>query len=179
MKKEEIKITYLPFPKNVQSRPGMFLGSVQNADQLLLETIENAEDESTAGYAKRILISNNYCGTGYKFVADDGRGIPISMSAQYHNITQTELVMTTLNSGSKFEKTGGKVSQGMHGVGLAASSAISEVMYVLSRITEDNYNTSIPAVREVWDRVKIGKGELYYLFETKKGYKTLETAGVS
>ena len=176
-KDEEIKIKYLPFPDNVRKRVGIYLGSTENTAQLLLETIENSEDEASAGYGNDILISTDYCKTGYKFVGDCGRGMPITMSDQNPSITQTELSLTTLHSGSKFvETTGSRI--GANGLGQACTSAVSEIYIILSRITKDNYNRSIPAVKNLWEKSgPRSKSDLYYIFVTKKGLKVFEGAG--
>lgn len=179
MKKyEEEVIEYLPFPECIRKRVGMYLSGTDQAavDTTLRELTDNAEDEIAAGYGDTILLSNDL--NGFCFVADNGRGIPISMSKDVPNKTSAYLSISDLHTGSKFTSTEGVARVGLNGIGSSAVSACASAYYILSRITEDNYNRSIPEVQRVWEEAgPRSKKDLYYIVETKQGYKTFEGAG--
>ena len=96
---EEIKIDYLDFPNNVRAKSGVYLGSNENFDIPFYEVITNATDEAAAGYGDVICLSTDM--NGYLFCADRGRGLPITMSDKEPGITQAELSLNRLHSGSK------------------------------------------------------------------------------
>lgn len=172
--KEDV-IEFLKPRDAVRRRWGMYISDNTNANVLLREIIDNSADEISAGYGNTILINNNF--NGYCFVADNGRGIPIGMSSDKPGSTQAYLSISELHSGSKFNNTD-KSRVGMNGVGSSAVNFLSEEYWLLSRIGEHNYNTSIPEVKDIWE--KSGpriKKKLYYLVKCEKGKKVLETAG--
>lgn len=173
MKKEdEIIIEHLDFPLQIQKRPGMYIGSLDNADTLLREIIDNSEDEISAGYGNSIIIYNNF--EGYNYVSDCSRGIPIRLNDK--GITDALYSITSLNTGSKF-KTTDTARVGQNGVGSSAVNALSEVYILMSRITADNYNTSTKAVYELWTKSgPRSKKDLFYIAICEKGYLKFEGA---
>lgn len=65
-----------------------------------------------------------------------------------------------------------------HKCGSSCTNALSTKFVVLSKVTKDNYNKSLPIVKEVWDSFgPRSKGDIYYYLEYNKGYKVKETAG--
>ena len=172
----EEEIRFLSPRDACRRRTGMYLGSTENANITIREIIDNSCDEISSGYGDTILISNNF--NGYCFVADNGRGLPISMSIDKPNITAAELSITEFHSGSKFDGTDTIARVGMNGIGSSAVNFTSSSYIILSKITENNYNRSIPAVNEAWE--KSGprvKKELYYILVMKEGLKVYEGAG--
>lgn len=172
--KEEV-IEFLKPRDAVRKRYGMYIGSNENANVIFREIIDNSCDELSAGFGNRILVSNNL--GGYCFVADNGRGIPISYSKDKPGVTQAYLSISELHSGSKFDSTDfGRV--GMNGVGSACANFLSSEYWLLSRIGEHNWNTSIPKVKDVWETAgPRSRGDLYYVIKCKEGNLVLETAG--
>lgn len=172
----EEEIRFLSPRDACRRRTGMYLGSTERADITIREIIDNSCDEISSGYGDTILISNNF--NGYCFVADNGRGLPISMSIDKPDITAAELSITEFHSGSKFDGTDTIARVGMNGIGSSAVNFTSSVYIILSKVTESNYNRSIPAVREAWEKSgpRIRK-ELYYILVMTEGLKTYEGAG--
>ena len=170
---EEV-IRVLDFPENVRKKSGMYLDS---ADSCLREVLDNATDESfTWKGCDQILIDTDF--NGYNIVADNGRGIPISMSIDRPGQTQADVSISVLHSGSKFSANGQNATVGTHGVGSACANALSERYILMSKITPENYNRSIPDVEKLWNsKGPRSKKNLYYFVEYSKGYKITESAG--
>jgi len=172
----EEEIRFLSPRDACRRRTGMYLGSTENANITIREIIDNSCDEISSGYGDTILISNNF--NGYCFVADNGRGLPISMSIDKPNITAAELSITEFHSGSKFDGTDTIARVGMNGIGSSAVNFTSSSYIILSKITENNYNRSIPAVNEAWEKSgpRVRK-DLYYILVMEEGLKVYEGAG--
>lgn len=171
----EIEIKLLKFPDCIITRPSMYIGGLENPDVIFREIIDNAIDESYSYFqCNKILIDQNY--NGFHLVADNGRGIPIIMSPDKPDQTMADLSISSLHSGSKFDSV--DVSRvGQNGVGSAVCNALSESYILLSRITEENYNRSIPSVFELWNSVgPRSKKDLYYITAYEGGYKVYEGA---
>jgi len=178
VKTNEEVIEFLPFPECVRRRVGVYLGGndQEAVNTAFREIVDNASDEIAAGYGDTILLSTNF--NGFCFVADNGRGIPISMSRDVPEKTSAYLSISELHTGSKFTSTQGVARVGLNGLGSSATSACSTVYCLLSRITEDNYNRSIPDVKTVWEKAgPRSKRDLYYIVIMEKGYRTYESAG--
>lgn len=173
---EENEIKLLNFPQNIKSAPGMYISTVSNADVILRETIDNSTDESqVCPSCDTIIIEQNF--NNFFLVCDNGRGIPIKLSHDVEGIrTQTDVAVTSIHAGSKFSGKSQALA-GVHGTGSACVNALSQRYLVLSKVTEDNYNTSLPVVKEVWESLgPRQRKDLYYFIEFEKGYKVNEGA---
>ncbi len=121
-------IIVLSGPQGVRKRPAMYVGSTGSRGflHLLYEVLDNAIDESLAGYCKNIKITlTKDNDVDVAEISDDGRGIPVDMMHK-EGKPALEVIMTSLHSGAKFDSKIYQVAGGLHGVGLTVVNALSE-----------------------------------------------------
>ncbi|MBU0675592.1 MAG: methyltransferase domain-containing protein [Proteobacteria bacterium] len=117
-------ITVLSGLEAVRRNPGMYIGStgIDGLHHLVYELVDNAIDESRAGFCSQITVTLTEDGSCT--VEDNGRGIPVELHPT-EKLPACQVVLTRLHAGGKFAKTAYQYTAGLHGVGLSCLNALS------------------------------------------------------
>jgi topoisomerase IV subunit B len=116
----EASIKTLSSTEHIRLRPGMYIGRLGSGGHaedgvyvLLKETIDNAVDEFTMGYGKKIEIELT---ERTMKVRDYGRGIPLGKVLE---------CVSVINTGAKYDSETFKKAVGLNGIGQKAVNALS------------------------------------------------------
>ena len=172
----------------VRKRPGMYIGSTgeRGLHHLVWEIVDNAVDESLAGYCDTIKVTLNPDGS--VTVVDNGRGIPTD-TAPGQELPAATLALTVLHAGGKFGGGGYKVSGGLHGVGSSVVNALSTHLRLeiknRGQVWEQEFSLGVPdyplrAVRPMTEDERTGTTVTWWaspdIFETTDyNYETIAT----
>lgn len=153
----------------IRSRAAMYVGSLENANVLLREITDNSLDE--------LVSDNSPCNSVWIYrkpenqyiVCDNGRGLPLQKSNTDPKVTMAVQAVTSLHSGSKFDKT--DVQIGLNGVGSKCVNALSiryeffvkinknKIVNTTKKVEDLTKNSGIP-LKDSWYYCRFEKGRI-------------------
>lgn len=114
--------------EGLRLRPAMYIGNLENGRfSILKEILDNALDEATSGFSKKVGCILYDDGKDSCLVYDEGRGIPVGPHPDDPEKSTMEIVFTQLHAGGKLKKGAySSGSVGTHGIGSSATNALSD-----------------------------------------------------
>lgn len=91
--------------EGLRLRPAMYIGNLENGRfSILKEILDNALDEATSGFSKKVGCILYDDGKDSCLVYDEGRGIPVGPHPDEPEKSTMEIVFTQLHAGGKLKK---------------------------------------------------------------------------
>ncbi|MCR4829547.1 MAG: type IIA DNA topoisomerase subunit B [Bacteroidales bacterium] len=126
---DDSSIVHLEDMEHIRLRPGMYIGKLGDGSShddgiyvLIKEVIDNAIDEFTSGFGKRINVKVDFAEHRVS-IRDFGRGIPLGKIVE---------AVSKLNTGAKYDSKVFQKSVGLNGVGTKAVNALSSYFKVMA-----------------------------------------------
>jgi len=141
----------------IRTRSGMYVGSLENADVLLREIVDNSLDEITSekSPADTVWI---YTHKDKYIVCDNGRGLPLQKSDNDPSMTMAVQSCSSLHAGSKFDKDESII--GLNGIGSTAVNALSSEYCFFVKINKNKLVNTTKTVEKLSNEIR--KDAWYY-----------------